>query len=199
MAAEWSAAGARPSSALQVLAAKLCCTDHPYQFSQAAAAHPRAFSRPAERSSLSILHENPPVATVRHSLVASFAVLVLPSRRAPTTMGAPKKKGSGGKKKPARAPQQVRDALARPIVNHPVAHRPSGPATCMHRHCHHRPHVCMRRPLPPPLFCLRLQLTAEEHFENAEMAFAMENFELARTSFKRALDMEPEVGLRRRA
>lgn len=57
----------------------------------------------------------------------------------------------------------------------------------------------MRRPLPPPLFCLRLQLTAEEHFENAEMAFAMENFELARTSFKRALDMEPEVGLRRRA
>lgn len=56
-------------------------------------------------------------------------------------MGAPKKKGSGGKKKPARAPQQ---------------------------------------------------LTAEEHFENAEMAFAMENFELARTSFKRALDMEPE-------
>ncbi|KAL4424581.1 hypothetical protein ABPG77_009165 [Micractinium sp. CCAP 211/92] len=56
-------------------------------------------------------------------------------------MGAPKKKGPGGKKKPARAPQQ---------------------------------------------------LTAEEHFENAEMAFAMENFELARTSFKRALDMEPE-------
>ncbi|KAL4421299.1 hypothetical protein ABPG75_010590 [Micractinium tetrahymenae] len=56
-------------------------------------------------------------------------------------MGAPKKKGPGGKKKPARPPQQ---------------------------------------------------LTAEEHYENAEMAFTMENFELARTSFKRALDMEPE-------
>lgn len=39
-----------------------------------------------------------------------------------------------------------------------------------------------------------MQLTAEEHFENAEMAFTMENFDLARTSFKRALDMEPEVG-----
>ncbi|EFN50963.1 hypothetical protein CHLNCDRAFT_141593 [Chlorella variabilis] len=55
-------------------------------------------------------------------------------------MGVPKKK-SGGKKKPARAPQQ---------------------------------------------------LTAEEHYENAEMAFAMENLDLARTSFKRALELEPE-------
>lgn len=38
----------------------------------------------------------------------------------------------------------------------------------------------------------RQQLTAEEHYENAEMAFAMENFDQARTSFKKALDMEPE-------
>lgn len=44
-----------------------------------------------------------------------------------------------------------------------------------------------------------MQLTAEEHFENAEMAFTMENFDLARTSFKRALDMEPEVGGARHA
>lgn len=43
-----------------------------------------------------------------------------------------------------------------------------------------------RRPSPA-------QLTAEEHYENAEMAFAMENLDLARSSFKRALDMEPEV------
>ncbi|KAI3423950.1 hypothetical protein D9Q98_009784 [Chlorella vulgaris] len=55
-------------------------------------------------------------------------------------MGVPKKK-AGGKKKPARAPQQ---------------------------------------------------LTAEEYFENAEMAFAMENYDQSRNNFKRALDMEPE-------
>lgn len=44
--------------------------------------------------------------------------------------------------------------------------------------------------LPPPQ-----QLSAEEHYENAEMAFAMEAFDQARSSFKRALDMEPEVRL----
>ena len=38
-----------------------------------------------------------------------------------------------------------------------------------------------------------LQLSADEHYENAEMAFAMESFDKARASFKRALDMEPEV------
>ena len=88
-------------------------------------------------------------------------------------MGVPKKK-SGGKKKPARAPQQV---------------------------CTPHGHKCMRPPhaAPPPLIAqwmltLAPQLTAEEHYENAEMAFAMENLDLARTSFKRALELEPEVG-----
>lgn len=46
------------------------------------------------------------------------------------------------------------------------------------------------RPAPP---LLATQLTAEEHFENAEMAFAMENYDQAAKSFRRALDMEPEV------
>lgn len=44
-----------------------------------------------------------------------------------------------------------------------------------------------KKPARPPQ-----QLTAEEHFENAEMAFAMENYDQAAKSFRRALDMEPE-------
>ncbi|PRW32682.1 UPF0661 TPR repeat-containing -like [Chlorella sorokiniana] len=44
-----------------------------------------------------------------------------------------------------------------------------------------------KKPARPPQ-----QLTAEEHFENAEMAFTMENFDQAAKSFRRALDMEPE-------
>ncbi len=48
-------------------------------------------------------------------------------------------------------------------------------------------------PSSHPSSCL--QLTAEEHFENAEMAFAMENYDQAAKSFRRALDMEPEVRL----
>ena len=50
------------------------------------------------------------------------------------------------------------------------------------------PPACLPRPSP-----LATQLTAEEHFENAEMAFAMENYDQAAKSFRRALDMEPEV------
>jgi hypothetical protein len=90
-------------------------------------------------------------------------------------MGVPKKK-TGAKKKPARVPQQVGAAAMH-------ACRPAGrvDADSLGR--------CAS------LALLLLQLSAQEHFENAEMAFAMENFDLARTSFKRALDMEPEVGL----
>lgn len=54
------------------------------------------------------------------------------------------------------------------------------------------PPACL--PCPSPL---ATQLTAEEHFENAEMAFAMENYDQAAKSFRRALDMEPEVRLLR--
>ncbi len=111
-------------------------------------------------------------------------------------MGAPKKKGPGGKKKPARAPQQARAASARAGMAAPAAaidllasttHAPWLPFTARGSY------ACADCRRWPPLPWHRLQLTAEEHFENAEMAFAMENFELARTSFKRALDMEPEV------
>ena len=71
-----------------------------------------------------------------------------------------------------------------------------GPAAAACMRCARR-----RRRLPPRLPTTPSlnrtpvgQLSAEEHYENAEMAFAMEAFDQARASFKRALDMEPEVG-----
>ena len=104
-------------------------------------------------------------------------------------MGVPGKKASG-RKKPNRPRPQVRRGMAAQRLM-------ARGALCMHLDHHRRRRRCRRMHAPHPLHpspaLPPLQLTAEEHFENAQMAFAMDNLPQARSSFKRALDMEPEV------
>ena len=95
-------------------------------------------------------------------------------------MGPPRPAKKAGKKKPGREPQQVsRSGWGASQLT--GMHAPPPAPINMH--------VLTAAPPSPA----RAQLTPEEHYENAEMAFAMDNFDLARASFKRALDAEPEA------
>lgn len=95
-----------------------------------------------------------------------------------------KKKSPAGKK--GGPPKQVRAAERRRSPRAGGALSTAPPRACVAAAaaaCRHaRPHTPTTT-----------QLSAEEIYKNAEMAFSIEAFDKARSLFKRALDMEPEV------